>query len=320
MVDYIKKLISEVTINKNRNLFQFIWSSSVTHDFLNAGYLLDSHFLEFLKWLQNGGHLNNTLLVVMGDHGARWGPIRSYYQGQLEERLPVMHLVFPPWFREKYQNAYQNLLKNRQRLVTVWDLHQTLLDILHLDELVNDQVMPLREVALQDRDSDPYLIPDSSEETSPGVSLFLPISKNRTCKTAGIPDSYCTCNHQVTQVDITDQDVIFGANFAVKMINKGLRRDKKFGEDCATLRLKRIKSAGKASFGKSTIWQGYRINFETDPGEGQFEALVVHDTMAMAKRNWTVSGKILRTNLYGNQSWCVDDRIAKLYCYCQKDN
>lgn len=314
MVDYIKKLTSEVTIHKNLNLFQFIWSSSVTHDFLNAGYLLDTHFLEFLKWMHNGGHLNNTLLIVMGDHGARWGPIRSYYQGQLEERLPAMHLVFPPWFRQKYKKAYQNLLENRKRLVTVWDLHQTLLDLLYLDEQVKDQVMPLREAAFLDHD------PRVQQENSSGISLFLPISKERTCETAAIPDSYCTCNHQVTQVDIKDEDVVFGAKFAVKMINKGLRSDKKFGKVCAKLELKRIKSAGKASFGKSTIWQGYQINFETVPGEGQFEALVVHDTMAMAKRNWTVSGKILRTNLYSNQSWCVDDRKAKLYCYCQEDH
>ncbi len=305
MVDYVKKLTSEVTIHKNRNLFQFIWSSSVTHDFLNAGYLLDTHFLEFLKWLQNGGHLNNTLLIVMGDHGARWGPIRSYYQGQLKERLPAMYLVFPPWFRQKYQKANQNLLGNRKRLVTVWDLHQTLLDLLHLDEQVKDHVLPLRE---------------ASEEHSPGISLFLPISKERTCKTAAIPDSYCTCNHQVTQVDTKDEDVIYGANFAVEMINKWLSSDKKFDKLCAKLELKRIMNAGKASFGNSTIWQGYQINFETVPGEGQFEALVVHDTMLMAKRNWTVSGKILRTNLHGNQSWCVDDRKAKLYCYCEVDH
>ena len=43
--------------------------------------------------------MNNTLLIMMGDHGQRIGKLRYTTQGSLEERLPMMSLTFPETFR-----------------------------------------------------------------------------------------------------------------------------------------------------------------------------------------------------------------------------
>ena len=52
--------------------------------------------LAFLKDFKAKGYLENTLLIVMGDHGLRYGAVRRLAQGKLEERLPLYYMVVPP--------------------------------------------------------------------------------------------------------------------------------------------------------------------------------------------------------------------------------
>ena len=61
--------------------------------------LSDQDFFDFLQYLKTNGHLNNTLLIVMGDHGSRYSEVRQTTQGKLEERLPMMSLTFPDNFK-----------------------------------------------------------------------------------------------------------------------------------------------------------------------------------------------------------------------------
>ena len=58
-------------------------------------FLTDADLKEFLEYMKLKGHLDNTLLLVMGDHGARFSTARKTLQGKLEERLPMMSLTFP---------------------------------------------------------------------------------------------------------------------------------------------------------------------------------------------------------------------------------
>lgn len=53
--------------------------------------------------------------------------------GYLEERLPMMFMYVPPWFREKYPQYVANLIRNRNRLSSNYDLHMTLHHILQLN-------------------------------------------------------------------------------------------------------------------------------------------------------------------------------------------
>lgn len=61
---------------------------------------------------------------------ARFAEVRNTLQGKLEERLPFFSFIFPDWFKLKFSHEYSNFVKNLKRLVTPFDVHATLVDIL----------------------------------------------------------------------------------------------------------------------------------------------------------------------------------------------
>jgi Protein of unknown function (DUF229) len=89
----------------------------------------------------------------------------------LESCLPGSFVVLPPWFEKKYPEAVQNLRTNSaSRLTTPFDIHATLTDLI-----------------------DPEITLLNPTTTKWGISLFRQIPKNRTCDSAGIPETFCTC-------------------------------------------------------------------------------------------------------------------------------
>jgi len=56
--------------------FGLFWSNSISHDLLTMPHIGDKAFSSLIARLD----LNNTALVVLSDHGMRWGPIRDTYQ------------------------------------------------------------------------------------------------------------------------------------------------------------------------------------------------------------------------------------------------
>ena len=40
------------------------------------GQYIDKDLVRTLRWLKDNGHFENTLLIVMGDHGARYSKVR----------------------------------------------------------------------------------------------------------------------------------------------------------------------------------------------------------------------------------------------------
>lgn len=312
LLDYMQKMTIVMgrteTEKKKQPYFQFAWSSSVTHDIENGAQLMDDMLRDAMHWWNSHGYLNNTVFILMSDHGVRWGDIHNHFQGKLEDRLPLMYFVLPKWFEGKYPKAYQNLRGNRERLITTVDLYQTLVNIIELDMNNN----------YGEEDDDTFyesLLNEKDEgELFTGISLFSPVSNDRTCKMAGIPEAYCTCNHEIRELSVTDKLTVVAAEFALDALNTLITVD--FEERCAELELLRVLKIAQVSFGKDVkqdgTWEGYQLSFTTVPGNGRFDAFLMWD----GDRNWTMSGVIERTNSYGNQSHCVEDKMVKLYCYC----
>ncbi|ODM96358.1 hypothetical protein Ocin01_10324 [Orchesella cincta] len=290
LLDYIQKFA--YTMGKDKRYFQFIWSTALTHNGLNDGQLGDKAFVSTLKWFQQEEHLNQTVLIVASDHGARFGPIVQLQQGPVEQRLPFLYFVVPPWFKKKYEQAYENLKANQDKLTTPYDLYETLADLLSLERITR------LEIQQRERDLEQF--------STRGISQFLPISQNRTCEMAGIEDHYCVCRN-LKEVSTNNSDVKEAARYAVHFINLILVDF----PQCSFLSLANITSATVGIDWTYQIKQ-FLIFFETLPNNASFEATVVQ----RRKGSWSVSGTIDRTNLYGNQSHCVNSREAKLYCYC----
>ncbi|XP_028130058.1 uncharacterized protein LOC114326035 isoform X1 [Diabrotica virgifera virgifera] len=289
-LDYISRFVTTMTSN-NIPYFGFFWGASLSHDYLNKPKLGDQYYYSFFKDLKDRGYLNNTAVFFISDHGIRWGSIRQTFQGRMEERLPFVHALIPESFQKRYPTAFKNLQQNSKRLTTPFDLHDTFLDLLE----------PSKRLSLQ------------SNKSSRAVSLFKPISKERTCKDAEIASHWCTCQ-QSTEVNTNDTMVEKVAQAAVLHINKLLEGY----AQCAKLVLDDVLNSRVMTHSSeikgSNMMKDYLITIRTLPGEAVFEVTVRYTEKT---KTFEVIGTISRLNLYGKQSACITDFHLKLYCYCR---
>jgi hypothetical protein len=297
-LDYIKNFVIKMDSEKIP-YFAFYWGASLTHDYLNKPNLGDNDYYNLLKNIKDNGHLNNTVMIVMSDHGIRWGDIRQTYQGRMEERLPFIFMVLPEWYKRQYQDAYNNLLKNSRRLTTPYDLYETLKDLLNPFVLNHD-----------------FLQKRYRNNSSRGYSLFNEISQKRTCESADIASHWCTCQ-QSMEIEKNNTMVVEGATFAVDYMNQQLDGY----AQCSNLTLNIITDARIMSHGDHILngndVKDYTIVLQTVPGEGIFE-VTLRNTVGFNKTNqFEVMGTISRLNLYGKQSSCITDFHLKLYCFCK---
>ncbi|XP_023293630.2 uncharacterized protein LOC111676867 [Lucilia cuprina] len=302
LLEYIRKLIPMM---KHENFFAFFWTVAMTHDLFNMPMLFDEDIKHLLENFDINGILNRTIIFLMSDHGIRWGSFRKTYQGMMEERLPLLIALYPPWFKQKYPEAVSNLEANAKRLSTPYDLHATMLDLLDLRKLSAKQLVK-RSAELND--------PDTSMPRS--ISLFLPIPKSRTCENAYIASHWCSC-HQHQELPTNDGRVQKAARYIVKLINDRLKDH----PQCRVLYLNSITYATVAAphhkivkeLGVSDYSIDITLRLQTKPGLGLFES-----TVRMSSYNTALTGTISRINLYSSQSYCIDDYALKMFCYCHR--
>lgn len=287
--------------------------SELSHDDLNTVALADDDFAAHLQRMRDKGHLNNTLLIVMADHGHRFAKLRETHQGQLEERLPFFSIVLPPAFREgRGKVAWANLKANAQRLTTPFDIHATLMDILSWP--TNKQ---LKEVG------------DTAQRS---LSLWRPIPLERTCAEAGIEPHWCTCL-QWESAEGHDEDVNTVARAVVQVINDETEPERKL---CARLSLSKIEEAKRLvshgdvlryksvkdadgfvpDLGGNTklAFATYQLRLRTQPGDALYEVTLRYD---LKEAKVTVDlGAIQHINAYGDRPHCIIDKNYFLAAYC----
>lgn len=292
LLDYIENLT--ITLSSSR-LFGFFWEITMSHDYLNYPMVMDKSYELFLNKLESSKYLDKTILILLSDHGIRWGDIRSTKQGRLEERLPFVYILVPQSFQETYKVAYDNLRINSRRLTTPFDLHETLNDLIDLKNIENTH--------LGHRNKDEYA-------NKKGLSLFLPVAENRTCEMANIDDHWCTC-HKDKKLPPESSEALQASASLILHINSLLRTQKQ----CAKLKLAELIDVIEMDVGtpneNEESWREFMVTLRTTPGNGIFEA-----TLRQSSLNWTLAGTISRLNLYGDQSHCTHNSQLKLYCYC----
>ncbi|ALC39230.1 CG16854, partial [Drosophila busckii] len=301
LLEYMRKLLPRM---QRELFFSFFWTVTLTHDYLNSPMLLDAQLLRNLQQLQTSGVLNRTLVLLMSDHGMRWGSFRKTYQGMMEERQPLLIALYPDWLQKRYPLAIANLQTNAKRLTTPFDLHATLLHLLDMQQLEADN---LQRVAAELQDTD---------GTMPrGISLFLPVPVERNCEQAGIAAHWCTC-HQRQELATNDARVQRAARYLVRLINERLSSH----PQCRTLYLNSILQAFIAAPHHKIVKElstdyavDITLRLQTKPGLGVFESTVRMSSYANA-----LTGTISRINLYGSQSYCINDTTLKMFCYCHR--
>ncbi|KAF3419807.1 hypothetical protein E2986_08308 [Frieseomelitta varia] len=281
--------------------FGLFWTISVSHENANGLSSMDSRLLDKLQRLEREGVLNDTMVVLLSDHGMRWGPIRNAFVGWYEERLPFLYFWLPDWFRAERPDAYSSLRANRRRLTSPFDLYETLRQVL----------------ALSGGLADP-------SPGCPGCRSLLdgPVPLERGCADVGVSSHWCACT-AFRPADPRDPRVQKGARVFLQHVDDLLQtagyRDKKGRRLCAKLRLKKLHRVERVVHFDNTAASGghyvdYFYMIQVTPGDGRFEVTVRRH----ANGTYDVSDhEISRLDAYASTAECLD-RGIKQYCHCLK--
>lgn len=271
--------------------FGFFWTTSVSHDNMNGISSMDTRILEKLKYLEQGGVLNDTMVIFLSDHGMRWGSIRNTFVGWYEERLPFVYIWLPEWLRKEYPEAYESLLVNENRLTSPLDMYETLREVLKL----------------ADGDAEP------SPDCPMCRSLFGKVPRERGCQDAGVAAHWCTCT-AFKQVDASARIVTEGAQKFFEHIESIVKtyKDKKGRRLCAKLALKKLHRVHRVIDFDNSSNAAYFYLIQATPGGGKFEVTIRY----YGNGNYTLSdNEVSRINPYATSAKCLDHGM-KQYCHC----
>ena len=103
---------------KNHRYFAFTFLTPLSHDDLNEVQVADSDFQNMFLKMQREGQLNNTVVIVLGDHGHRFSDIRKTDIGRVEERMPFLAVSLPTEFKQRYPHLVEGLEQNNNTLLS----------------------------------------------------------------------------------------------------------------------------------------------------------------------------------------------------------
>ena len=138
---------------------------SHSEDELNNYAVMDSKFHDFLFHLSESRVLDNTILILLGDHGLHGHDWKQLWR-EFDHRNPFLQFLIGKNVMG-FNDIINHLEANSDKLVTHGDIYITF-----------------------------------ARFSNTSLSLFLPntvdlfredVSNNRTCRTAGIPDEWCNC-------------------------------------------------------------------------------------------------------------------------------
>ncbi|UJR31387.1 hypothetical protein I4U23_018881 [Adineta vaga] len=136
-----------------------------TEDELVNYAVLDTAFHDFLLAANKSEALDNTILIILGDHGLHGHDWKELWR-EFDHRNPPLYILIGK--NVKDSTSIMNYLKsNSDKLISHGDIYMTF--------------------ARFAKSSLPLTLPKA-------INLFSEnISNDRTCRTAGIPDEWCNC-------------------------------------------------------------------------------------------------------------------------------
>nr|CDJ93091.1 Protein of unknown function DUF229 domain containing protein [Haemonchus contortus] len=263
-----------------------VWLTGLAHDTVYSLYHTDDHFLKFFT--NNQKNLENSFLFFFGDHGPRYSGIHNVRLGRYENRNPFFLMALP----KRIQNTavHEELRAKSMQLMTHFDIHATLNDILHYQ---------------------PHLkYSDTTERRmlsiSKGSSLLRKWQGPRNCQTLPIPFDYCICQYE--KKNVTNELIrrVLGF-FVADELNRTLER-MGYAEKCLKQKYKRAIDIEELQVGVNTL---YTVYVELQPSNGLFSAQVFSTSSGLQ-----LSSGFTRWGVYGSMGVCVPDPASTL-CHCK---
>ncbi|XP_026316624.1 uncharacterized protein LOC113227811 [Hyposmocoma kahamanoa] len=289
-------------IMRDGKRFGFAVISDIAHEEPTLFSSVANDLSKLLKTFKASGILENTLFIVMSDHGSRFTPLRRTYQGKIEERLPFMSIVLPNKLKRARPDAETFLRANVDVLTTPFDIHTTILDVVGLKHLINNYTV-------------------SGSDLPRGMSLLKPIPKSRSCSEADVLTHWCVC---LNWTDVSPGDKIYEqvAIALAKFINKLIADNDK----CATRSLISIEWVKRENVNDQVLKfidvntpsiEFYQVKIVMSPMYAAYESTITYlrhlDEILISEQ------LISRVNAYGQEPKCVMNTHPHLnkYCYCK---
>uniref|UniRef100_A0A183TVX8 DUF229 domain-containing protein n=1 Tax=Toxocara canis TaxID=6265 RepID=A0A183TVX8_TOXCA len=275
--------------------FSFLWKLS--HDFTSYIERLDAILARWLQEIHVAGLLNNTVLMVMSDHGNRFDEIRKTLIGRYEERMPFLFVHLPESLTGEHAIT-EAMNTNIWRMSTQFDVYETLVDIVQNTYGTERQTLFNR-----------------------GISLFREIPLSRTCDDLIIAEHFCVCQVEET-ISVESEEAIRSAKALIEKINDELK--------VVSLQCSEVQENNRWHFkhylsdkNVTHLVSFIRLTVLTQPNSALFEA-VVQITQPDPQRSFytarTTSNSISRVNAYGTAADCISatHRPLEKYCTCRK--
>ncbi|KAH6928885.1 hypothetical protein HPB50_020693 [Hyalomma asiaticum] len=195
-LDYLGDVM-ELNAADGNPLFSYVWLSDVPHSNDHALLVLDDPVYGLLRGMQQRRAFDDTVVVLLSDHGARFGTSRASEIGRHEDKTPFGFMMLPERLMRRHPTAAVNLEVNQRRLVTAYDFHATLLALSRYDGV----------------DFKPTL------STRRGISLFGHVPPQRTCGDAFVSAQFCECQGSRVDLDENSELVESFASFVVHLLN-----------------------------------------------------------------------------------------------------
>ncbi|KAI6174816.1 hypothetical protein M3Y97_00963500 [Aphelenchoides bicaudatus] len=196
------------TMYKEKCHFSFNHFSFFTHANGNNLELYDMHVSDALQRMKQAGVFDNTVLIVMGDHGQRIVSFVYFlnarhrmkygYYGKMEERMPLAAIHLPEKFKRTHPKLYRRFITNTNRFTSTFDLHETLKLLTQLRYHNETATNPPKNPK----------IPKIPKKEKVGRTLFEEIPKDRNCVDAKVPLNFCVCMEELdNDMNITDPEI-----------------------------------------------------------------------------------------------------------------
>lgn len=163
--------------NKNKRFLRIV--NSYAHEYSgNKSKYTDKILYYFLKELYDSGQMENTTLFMAADHGyvGLFGVYKllGAKDWLAESPLPILIIIKNDIKNLSFEEQFDEIQKNQQKLVTPFDIYHTLSHNLFGNNYRNKLYY---------------------KKLKTGESLFKYINHiNRTCEKYKIPKSHCRCN------------------------------------------------------------------------------------------------------------------------------
>ena len=192
-LDYLEQLWEN---NATRGLPKFAFTSLIAaHSyktdipaFVYATHLLDQVLPAFLEAFLKSPAGRDTVVVLRSDHGLQSGPWAFEFSQQWEHKQPMLHLLLP--YAVATPEVRARLADNSARLVTSFDLYNTLMGILTSSAPATTRGGGSSEVPLKGPIPWAYNL------------LTQHVPENRSCSSAGVARNFCGCaNEETGEID-----------------------------------------------------------------------------------------------------------------------